>query len=320
MTLPASLETRWTHPQAFESYEVARSAVAPALSLAIQRSLEYIPEGGQVLEIGAGAGAFRRYGGETAQTFAWTESDHNPDFLTLPREGPVKKIVARLPELPIEPESVDAVVGLGVLDTLANETVDQTMASAYTALREGGVLVHLMDMAPDMIAEIHNSRKQGVFPLPYLEDERLGICYIDLKNIGQQLKTAELEEPTANVLLSIIRDPNKYIPLTTQTAILPYLGNLAIEKGWAVDQIPDWMKHFGNRLGIFASKHGFKILANHMVEEEALQKRARVPLPFREANVVLRKHGALRAGSDPSVHIPDYVKAIANVHVFAAHK
>lgn len=316
---PENLESRWVHPHAFESYEIARSAVAPALTLAIQQSLRYVPNNGEVFEIGAGGGAFRHYAGE-GQTLDWTESDHNPVFLALPRTYPTKKVTACLPDIPIKPRSVDGVIGLGVLDTMATGAVDQTIVRAYRVLREGGVLLHVMDLSPDIIAEIHNAKPHGLFPLPYMKDEAVGLCYVERENVGAQLKSSGVKPSTTQVLLALIRDPYKYVPKTSGNAILPYLGNLAMQRGLAQQEQPNWMQHFGNRLGELASAHGFTVLANKFIEEEAYQLSSRLPGSFLGTDAISRRYGVLSAKNPPGKSVPLHVKAAANLHVFAAQK
>lgn len=322
MSTPAeSLVEKWTHPEAFEAYEEARSVVAPALSSAIQEALGRIPEGSDVLEIGAGDGALRRYGGETAQALNWTESDHNPDFLALPRSRPVDQLEIRLPDMPVDPDSTDAIVGLGVLDTMSTAEVAETILNTQKALRSGGMLLHIMDMAPDLLAEIYNSAQHGKFPLPFNSgDGELGLCYIDRSKIGKQVQAADLDPSTTKVLLSLILDPERYIPMTTKTAILPHLGNLAIEKGFAAEQTPSWMKFFGSRLGTIAEACGMKPVANEYIEADGLKVRGTMPSQFRDANVVFRRFGAVGIDNRPSIHLPSFVKTTANVHVFAAEK
>lgn len=319
MSFPSGLETGWVHPHAFASYETNRAIVAPALSAAVQAALEFIPPSDSIFEIGAGGGALRRYAGVSAGTHDWTESDHNPEFLALPRHTKVTSVQAVLPNIPAEPGSLDAIVGMGVLDTLATPTLAATFEAMARALRDGGKVLHIMDLAPDLEAEIYNARPEGLFPLPFSANQRVGISYTRTDGIKARLAEAGVSSPLVNVIASIAERPDLHLAKATGTPLLNHLGNTVVEAGVAEFWAPDWMVHYGNRLGLLAERAGLAVVFNDYIERTASQKRSRLPKDMQTAIGITRKYGV----TQPEHSSPPFkgsVPVTANVHVFAAIK
>lgn len=110
--------------------------------------VHFLPEDGEIVEIGAGDGQFSR-----AIPFS---SDRV--VLTEPNKASVARLRTRFPShrvhevsaetLPFEDGSVAAVVGCCVLDVV--DDLVQVTAECRRVLRPGGVLLHLLDMSADL--------------------------------------------------------------------------------------------------------------------------------------------------------------------------
>jgi hypothetical protein len=266
MTNGDSYRHSWTQAEAFSFYDERRSVVAPALSKLINETFsDNLDEGNTILEIGAGGGALSYYGDDSVDRYKWIESDQNSNFLTLQRPRELAKLAIALPDIALKPESLDAIVGLGVLDTFSTKDLEGTANSAAETLRDGGRLIHLLDMSPDYLAEIRIAENERLFPLITKNGEEmgdLGLVFVDKKNLPRRISRLPIPSSVRNVFGSLVADPDKYVPLVNRTGVLQYLGDIVQELGIVVKKHPSWYGYLGERLERAFESVGFEVEKN----------------------------------------------------------
>jgi SAM-dependent methyltransferase len=145
-----------------------RAAFVDCHSTITRRVLtEYLPPEGRVIEIGAGLGQLRSWLDEAVGERVVHADPDVEALAVLSRRFPSAKVSrARAESLPFEDESCAAVVGLCVLDVLAD--LDAALREIHRVLVPGGVLVHFLDMAPKFEAALRELASEGSLVLPNL--------------------------------------------------------------------------------------------------------------------------------------------------------
>ena len=123
-----------------------------------------LPAAGTLLEIGAGSGQLLELGAKADAR--WVHTDPEAALLEqLRAEHPAANTrVARAERLPVEPQSLAGIVGLCVLDLVAD--LELTLRGFRQALAPGGAVVHLLDMAPGREAVFRELARAGKVVLP----------------------------------------------------------------------------------------------------------------------------------------------------------
>ncbi|MBI4226656.1 MAG: class I SAM-dependent methyltransferase, partial [Candidatus Omnitrophica bacterium] len=101
----------------------------------------------------------------------WIETDRHEDQLPTSRQFETQRQIATLPALPeIPDESVDAVIGLSVLDAIPQSQLPAALAAMARVLRPGGKIIHILDLALSYEAEAEKVAGQSLIPWMYYSD------------------------------------------------------------------------------------------------------------------------------------------------------
>ena len=147
-----------------------RAPFAPCLGTLAHDVIERaLPPQGDVIEIGAGTGALLELGVGGDPRFLHTDPDADALERLRDRYPHARVEVARVDQLPAEPGSLAGVVGLCVLDLLPD--LDAALRAIQRALRPGGAVVHLLDMAPAREGLFRAMAAEGRIVLPNLFDD-----------------------------------------------------------------------------------------------------------------------------------------------------
>ncbi|MBL7069277.1 MAG: radical SAM protein [Candidatus Omnitrophica bacterium] len=191
----------------FRDLEAQRKYLHPARYAFAQLRILPLISRGIAWEMGSGMGHLRKLIGDTLPDgVTWVESDERLAVLQEKREYPTDKVVAKLPAIPVK--NLAIIIGANILDVLNNEQVRMTMQSAFSALEEGGLIVHLSDLAPAYTTDIKEAMEEGLVLLPYPEDYvqgSLGIrrcAYIDKE---QAIRALEKRTPPLDSIENIER-------------------------------------------------------------------------------------------------------------------
>jgi SAM-dependent methyltransferase len=127
----------------------------------------HLPPHGTVVEFGAGLGQLSEWSLES-EAPTWVHTD--PDQAALSaheRRFPTRRVaLASAERLPFETGSCSAVVGLCVLDLVAD--LDAALREIRRVLAPGGLLLHLLDMTPVLDGLFSELSVQGGVALPNL--------------------------------------------------------------------------------------------------------------------------------------------------------
>ena len=316
----------WVHPEIFAQYDIRRQLVAPELGEIISETLsQYIPVDSTIVEIGSGNGALRRYAGQLSNQYSWIETEQNPEFLNGSPDSDNQKVAAQLPNLPFHQESVDAVVGFSVLDTLRPTTLKSTAGEVARVVKNGGTFTHILDMAPDYSIEIESAAAEGKFPLVFQpESGDLGMGYNDINNMGKVLAKIEslpTTDSVKRVFMSLLLSPTEALPRLNGTAVLGYLGNMAVENNMMIEKFDNWMELLGARYAEAFGAQGFNIVADEIVVKTGLRPKSLLPHEYWDSTHLDRTQGMLKASSKPDgIITPNYIRVSADAHVFVAQK
>ncbi|HEX6278288.1 MAG TPA: class I SAM-dependent methyltransferase [Polyangiaceae bacterium] len=133
----------------------------------VRRVLEsHVAEQGNLLEIGAGFGQLASWLGVTGSRFVHTEPDAGALAKLRSRHPSARTEQASAERLPVPDASCTGVIGLCTLDVVAD--LRATLNEARRVLAPGGVLVHLMDLAPSFDGELRELAMMGKVVLPNL--------------------------------------------------------------------------------------------------------------------------------------------------------
>jgi len=326
MIASETFRASWTNPDVFAMYDERRLLAAAALQKLFGSVLhEHFAAGSIVVEVGAGDGALSRYAQRDPDEYYWVETDHNPDFLAIPRKVPSRKVAAVLPELPFGNESIDSIVGLGVWDTLSSYDLRMAAGVARDILKPGGKALHLLDMSPDYIAEIRNARERKLFPLVNKgpeEEDPMGLVFVALKNLPRRISRLPVEQSLRSVFGAIVQDPEKYVPMANRTGILQYLGMVAKKYGMVVEEHDSWYGHMGERFAEAFSDE-YEVAQNGLVTAVCEVDASGVPADLIKKGVthITRAHGFVTASSATNGEPHSgTVKVSADAHIFAARK
>lgn len=302
-----------------------REALGPALGEVFSATLEeHIPAGGVVFEVGAGAGALHTISGEYARELDWTASDKSGVILEVAEQLGIKTQIAQLPNLPLKKESVDAIVGLSVLDTLPTRTVQESVARSFAALRPGGVLLHLMDLGPKLIPVLVNARGDGYLALPFLDKDEvgMGMHFINLDGAEAKIAASDLPQVAKDALALLISDPEGGLSSVPQLdEVITELGDMAAEAGLVDHTEERWQLYFGKRIGAMAQAAGFVAVRNGFNEKTVSRPRRDLSSSFEDALSITRKGGGYKVDRmHGEASPPDIVEITAGIHVFAARK
>ena len=317
----------WANTASYGTYEERRMFVEPALNKLIGDLIsEHFAPGGVVLEVGAGAGALRRYAGEAGDQLTWVESEHYEAPLQLPRSIDTPKAVVALPDIPFRPGSLDGVISLGVLDTLSTDDLEGTAKSVAEVLTSGGKVIHLLDMSPDYVAEIKNSKARGLFPLLFNgedENKTLGIHYVAIKNLARRVSRLPIDQSMKNVFVAIVNDPQKHMTAVNRTGILQLLGSVAEEYDMVIETEPNWLGKLANTLSLYFEEAGLKVVRDEIVTTQTVVDERCLPpqIHGRGATDVIRKQGWVDVLRDESgLILPGRVRLHADSQVLVAVK
>ncbi len=146
----------------------------PALRQVIQRHVvPHLPTHGTVLEVGAGRrGRLRALIGEQLSPgVTWIETDRRVERLPTARPFETQRQIATLPALLEIPDgSVDAVIGLSVLDAIPQSQLPAALAAMARVLRPGGQVLQILDLALSYEAEADKVAGQSLIPWMYCTD------------------------------------------------------------------------------------------------------------------------------------------------------
>lgn len=323
----ASYTESWQGTAHYAIYEQRRMYVTPALSQLVGGVVEeYFSPGDTVLEVGAGAGALRRYAGSAADQINWIESEHTQEPLDIPRAIETERHIVALPEIPFADEGLDGIISLGVLDTLSDEDLEGTARSATRALKEGKHIVHLLDMSPDYIAEIKNAAARGLFPLPFNGDDEehtLGLHYVAVKNIQRRVSRLPIDPPTKRVFAAVVADAERHIQDLNRTNVLQYLGEIAEKFGMVEETAPSWLGALGDRLSKRFEEAGLTPVRNEVIATELLVNEQDLPLDAQGQGIthITRKQGAVDAyRQTDGLWLPGKVSVRADTQLVVAAK
>jgi SAM-dependent methyltransferase len=107
----------------------------------------HLTAGSAVIELGAGLGQLSEWL-PVPRTASWVHTDPDAGALAVHRERFPDAVVERcsVESLPFESRSRSAVIGLCVLDLVTD--LERSLAEVRRILAPGGVLIHIVDMAP----------------------------------------------------------------------------------------------------------------------------------------------------------------------------
>jgi ubiquinone/menaquinone biosynthesis C-methylase UbiE len=133
----------------------------------VRRVLEsHVAEQGTLLEIGAGFGQLASWLDGAGSRFVHTEPDAGALAKLRSRYPSARTEQASAERLPVPDASVSAVIGLCTLDVVSDLTA--ALREVRRVLAPGGVLVHLVDLAPSFEGELRELAVTGKVVLPNL--------------------------------------------------------------------------------------------------------------------------------------------------------
>lgn len=133
----------------------------------VKRVLErHVAREGTLLEIGAGFGQLARWLDGDTPRFVHTEPDPLALARLRARYPNAKTEQATAERLPVPDASCAGVLGLCTLDVVSD--MNAALREARRALAQGGVFVHLMDLAPSFAGELRELAAAGKVVLPNL--------------------------------------------------------------------------------------------------------------------------------------------------------
>jgi hypothetical protein len=323
-----SFKDSWKNLDAFSFYDEKRAIVSSALGTQISDVLsEYYPDDAVLVEIGSGNGAMSHYAGETTTSrYRWIETEQNPTFVASSRSSVDIRVAASSADLPFKENSIDGVIGLGMLDTLSPHDLDSTAKSVQAVLKSGGHFAHLLDMSPDYMAEVESARANMEFPVPYNEDQdqEMGLVFINIKNrhIFAKIKSLPEDPAYTKAICTLIEHPETISTLGNRKNILPLLGSLLVKHGLVTSIKPNWVEYLGEKLEDVFSANGLNVIRNETINTSVTHSRSLLPPKHRSSlpNHVTRKQGVVSVLRDETDLPRGQVLVEADAHLFVAEK
>jgi ubiquinone/menaquinone biosynthesis C-methylase UbiE len=240
----------WQNPEVHSKYKEWRADVAGLFEeQVIQACLPYIPSGGRVLEVGAGAGIlFDAVKDDLPDGVRWLETDQTGGYLHLPRETPRGQMVVTLPEVPLADSQIDVVVGLSTLDVIPPGVLRKSIKEFSRILKSGGHVVHMLDLGTNPDYMMREAESEGYMAIPGAihsagdEIEGLGLHLVSKRKIRGMMYVMDLPDSVKAVISQMLNNPEStlYVLGTEYERVLDLLAIKMRESGLVERTIDLW--------------------------------------------------------------------------------